>query len=377
MPSPDIRPYVDLTLFDRSAQEIVDVALADALVKFPDWEPREGNTEVVLIEALGLEVAEAIFAINRLPGAVTEVLLRLFDLNRDPGAGPTTTVRFNLSDALGHEVPIGTTVRLDLGEDVGVVDFTTDVGLVVPNGAATGVVAASSDQATIVANGVAPGTVLELVDAVPYVDSVVLETAVAGGLEPETGEAFLDRGAQVLRRLVETLVTPDHFVAHALGFAYVYRAMGLDNYNPAVGPVGANGGHVTIAVLGPGGLFVSAANKTALETDAESKAAANLNVHVIDPTLTPVDVTVEVLKLGTHDTATVAAAIDAALTEYLSPDTWGWGSTVYRNELIALIDRVPGVDRVVSITVPAADLALAGVAPLATPGTFAITVTAP
>ena len=54
-----------------------------------------------------------------------------------------------------------------------------------------------------------------------------------------------------------------------------------------------------------------------------------------------------------------------ALDTYLSPDTWEWGGTVYRNELIALIDQVAGVDRVVSLTTPATDLALTGVAPLA------------
>jgi hypothetical protein len=114
---------------------------------------------------------------------------------------------------------------------------------------------------------------------------------------------------------------------------------------------------------------------TAMQTDFDARAQANLAVHMADPTLTAVDVAATVVAAVGYPSATVEANCAAALADYLSPTTWEWGTTVYVNELIALLDRVEGVERVTSITTPATDEALTGVAPLVTPGTFTITVT--
>jgi hypothetical protein len=43
--SPDVSPYVDLTLFDSSSQAIFEKALDYALVALPELQPREGSTE--------------------------------------------------------------------------------------------------------------------------------------------------------------------------------------------------------------------------------------------------------------------------------------------------------------------------------------------
>lgn len=378
MASPDVREYVDLSLLDKDAQDLVDAALDDAEVKLPDWTPREGNTEVVLIEALSLTVQELIFAVNRLPGAVTEVLLRLFDVDRSEGAPPTATVTFTLSDTLGHTIPEGTVVRLDLGPDVDPVDFTTDVGLIIGAGSAAGNVAVTATENTIRANDTAAGTDLELIDAHSYVELVELQSAVAGGLEAEDDAAFLTRGAQTLTRLVSTLVLPDHFTAAALDNVNVERATTVDNYDPAVGPnPGDNPGHATVAVAGPAGAALSAGIKTTIETDLEAKALANLDVHVADPTLNSVAVTASVRRLAGFTSTDVEDDVEAALTAYLSPDNWPWDTVVRRNELIALISGVEGVAYVETLTVPAADVNLNGVAPLTQPGALAITVTEP
>ena len=83
--SPDLTPYVDLTLFDRTAQEIIDSAVLLAQIRLPDWTPREGNTEVAMIEAFALEVSEAVFAVNRLTSALVTAILGLYGLTADPG----------------------------------------------------------------------------------------------------------------------------------------------------------------------------------------------------------------------------------------------------------------------------------------------------
>jgi hypothetical protein len=108
MPSPDVRPYVDLTLFDENAQAIYLRALDYARIALPEYQPREGTIESVLLQAFAREVQEAILSINRLPGAMTEVLLRLLDVARNTGTRATATVKFTGQTTTDFVVPSGT-----------------------------------------------------------------------------------------------------------------------------------------------------------------------------------------------------------------------------------------------------------------------------
>ncbi len=377
MPSPDLRPYVELDLVDASVSSIFAAALAQASAVLPGWVPREANIEVVLMEALALEVAEAAFALNRLPGAIMEVLLQLYGITLDLGAAPEGSVRFTLSDVAGHEVPAGTRLRLSLGADVAPLELVTTEGAVAAVGIAVADAHLVGVRSTAAANGTPPGVALELVSAVPYVESAQVQVMLAAGRDPETTAAWLDRGTQALRRLVTTLVTPANFEAAALTDPTIYRARAIDNWDStlAAGAGGAANGHVTVAVLGPGGIALSAPAKAAKAAELDAQAQANLAVHVIDPTITAVAVTATVQRLAGYTNVQVQASVIAALDAFLSPLSWSWSPTVRRNELIARLDAATGVDYVTSLTVPAADVALPGAAPLPTRGATAITTT--
>jgi len=108
MGSPDVTPYVDLTLFDASSQQIFLDAIDYAKVALPEFAPQEGSIETVLLQAMALETQESIYAINRLPGAVIEVLLRLLDVERNTGTSATTIVKFNGSTTANFDIPLGT-----------------------------------------------------------------------------------------------------------------------------------------------------------------------------------------------------------------------------------------------------------------------------
>lgn len=374
MPSPDLRAYSNLVLYDADPRALVDRAVTDALIKLPGWTPREGNTELALIEAMALEVAENVFAINRLPDAVVEVLMRLFGITRNLGAPAHATATFTLSDALGHVIPAGTRVRLDLSAGLAV-DFTTDVALAVAGGALAGVVAITSATSTADANTAVAGTPLELVDAVPYIETVALATAVGAGANPEADEDWRSRAVTLFASLTSTLVIPSDFTAAALQWPTVYRATTIDRWDPTLagGAGGVANGHVTVAALGVGAAVLTAPDKAALLATLDAKAYGALVLHVIDPTVTAVNVTVDVKVAVGADPVATHDAVVAALTDYLSPDTWQWSATVRRNELIALVSGVAGVDYVTALTVPAADVALPGAAPLANHGVLTVT----
>lgn len=487
MPSPDIKPYVNLTLNDKDPQDVFDASVLDLQTKLPEWIPREGNIEVMLLESMALEVAEAIFAVNRLPDGVVEALLKLFGILRDSGAPPLVNVKFTMVGTLGYTVPAGTQVRLNLPGGVPPVVFATNIELTVPPGSSIGTVAATGDRFTDEANNVALGTLLELFDSIMFVETVTLDALTTGGRLPEDNTTYFSRAVNRFGRLQDTLVLPKHFTAFALENPIFFRAITLDNYTPALlttptgvtatpfaaggtlasgtygyrvsainiygetlasattsavvtGPTGrvdlswsavapAEGaspvtgykvygrtggselliattaagtttysdtgsvtpsgalpaanttggapgdfpGHVTVAVYG-NGANATAQQKTDLEAAMEVISLANLDVHITDPTINTVAVTATVKALPGFATLAVQSAVEQALTGYLDPMMWDWGTVVRRNELITLVSNVVGVDYVDTMTVPATDVSLTGNAPLADAGTLTITV---
>ena len=115
MPSPDVSQYVDLTLFDASSQTIYTNAIEYAQVALPELVVREGSIEAVVLQSMALEVQEAIYAINRLPGAITEVLLRMLDLEHLTGERTSGVARFVGTTTGSFVIPVGT--RLFYQED--------------------------------------------------------------------------------------------------------------------------------------------------------------------------------------------------------------------------------------------------------------------
>jgi uncharacterized phage protein gp47/JayE len=376
MPSPDATPYVDLTVYDKDEQDLYEDAELRLSTALPTWVPREGNTEVLLMETLAAQVAEGVYTINRLPSGIMEALLLLFGVERDNGSPPVATLTFTMVNTLGYTIAAGTEARLDLPGGLESIVFTTMTDLVIAPGNSSGTVSATGDRFTDDANNIATNTALELLDSVIYVNSVVLTAITTGGSEPEDDDAYFTRGATRFSRLSDTLVLPRHFTAYALENASVVRATTLDNWDGSGGAPGDDPGHVTVAVYG-NGTTLSGPVKAALQTEMENLALTNLVVHVIDPTVTTVNVTATVRALPGYTQAEVQASVVAALNAYLDPGAWEWGTTVYRNELITLISNVEGVDRTESLTTPASDTALSGYATLVDAGTITITVNLP
>lgn len=381
--SPDVSRYVDLSIFDRDAQVIFEDALASLQNSLPDFIAREGTTEVVLMEALALEVSYLIFAANRLPGATVEALLRLFGISPLLGTAATATFEFTGIGTSGFTVPEGTRVQVTVSPG-NTVTFATSSELIVSPGNATGTVAGEALTVGTAPNGLDVGSSVSVVDALASVQSVALDTSPAGGVDPETGSQFLSRGTERLGRLTEALVLPSQFERYALEQEGIFRARAIDLYDPAgpnAGSPGLDTGNTTVAVAKAGGLLLTPTERSDLEADMESRAHAGLNLHVVDPGLFSVDVTATVTSDGTLTSAEVQQNVSDALENYFSPDVWAWETTVYLNEVIALMDGANGVGRVVSVTLgldgggqTASDQTLTSVYPLTQPGTVSVTV---
>lgn len=381
----DVSGYVPAgALAPATVDELVQQAINDAQAgKWPDWIPREGQQEVVLLELMAGMVATDTAQLNTVTGVLTEVVLRMYGLNRNAGTAATVNVRFTIvTSPADVTIPAGSMVVLDPGNGVDPVTFSTDTPLLIPSGSTIGTVSATAMRVGSDANGAPSGSALQVLSALPYVDSAQTASQVQSGTDPEDDQDFLDRGTPRLSRLVETLVRPDQFTAAAIETVGVSRALTIDKYNAdAGGTPGSDLGHVTVAVAGQGGAGLSSQALEDLRASLQAMSFVLLSVHTINASVVPVDVSVTVVPQVGYTQAEVQANVGTALNAYLDPDSWAWSGKVYRNEVISLVDHVIGVERVVNVTklgsnTDGSDFTLPGVAPLADAGTVVVTVQA-
>lgn len=370
--TPDLSQYVDLRLYDRDAQAIFDVMIQDLQHKIPGWVPDEASTEVALLESMAVGLSESIFAINRLPGSVMVVLMQMFGIARDDGKFPEGKVRVTAVDTFGHTIPANTRFLLSNNEGIDPLVLTMPNAVVIPAGSNNVVVDVVGDQFTEDYNGVPNGTTVEILESISWMERASVSTAISGGRAPEEDAEWVARGSARLRRLSSVLSTKSQFVEATLEDASVAMAVAIDNYNPTLETPEDSPGHITIVVYGNGGV-VPNANKQQIQDTLTENASANLIVHVVDPTIVPVNIAVSVKRTGAYDETGTTANITESLIDYFNPNISGWLSVIRRNEIIALVGSTPGVDYVNTITAPATDVVLTGTAPLAELGTVTIT----
>lgn len=146
---------------------------------------------------------------------------------------------------------------------------------------------------------------------------------------------------------------------------------------------------ITLALAGPDGLPVDAGTKSDVAASLAAQREANWNVYVVDPAYTTVGVTATVTVWSTYDPADVLARAATALTDFLDPATWGqppsgdaqtWHDepNVYLSEVVAALNAVEGLRRVVSLNVNGVTdfdllVPLTGTAGLPLAGTMSVT----
>ncbi len=379
MASPDQSSYTSLVLYDQSAYTLLSKAIADAATKLPGWNPQSGSLELTLLESFCLLLDELIFTANRLPDGVMEVLMATFGIVRDLGIAPQTSITIEAIDTTGYEIPAGVQFRLDDGSGNSIT-FTTSEAGVITTGSSSVVVQAVGSANTDRWNGTPVNTPLVLLSSIAIIDTGKTAATVSGGASPETDNEWRDRAVQLLASLSSVLVLPDHFTTKALSYPAVFRAKTRDNWNVSASAAG----HVTVAVADSVGAPLGGTAKTVLQGQLDAQAMAALQVHVVDADYNNVDVNVSVVTLPNESLSGVSDAVEAAISAYLSPVSWTWGSTVRLYEVASVVDRVPGVDYVASIeiaisgdTPAASDVELSGPFPLVDAGSVNVTVAAP
>lgn len=348
--SSDVPEYAGFDLVPSATEEeILDAAIQRVENALPEWTPRPGNTEVVLLEAMSMLLGMELVAINDVPDVVFERLLSLHKITRSPGQYATATATFTVgSTEPVYTIPTGVTLRLlnpDTGEDM---EFETTEAreIVVAEGRSATIAIRATEYGSQV-NGVAAGAPLEVVDALPFVDSVRLGSIVLGGEDEEDDDSLFNRGAARMARMTSTIVLADQFSLAAIEDERVARAFAQSLADPDRPGVEAPG-HVTVTVLGYAG-ELDAGDRESIRQDLAAQAVAGLKIHVVPPDVTDLSVEVDVIVNSGAVKEDVLAAVEHRVTRYLTPLEWDWSEKVYRNVLVAHAAAVPGVARVVDV----------------------------
>jgi hypothetical protein len=360
---------------ETDADTLADNAIDVLQAQWEDWEPNEGDLEVVQIEALSQMAADVADVAAIMPNAAFEAILeRLFNVVPQDGTPATGAVTFNLVDTTANLIPAGTEVDID-GFAFSVDDDTPTVA-----GSATviGVPVTANDNDTD-ANGLT-GETVTLVGVLAFVSDVSLVGTTSGAVDPETEQEYLDRGSQALELQAITLVTAHDYEIMAQSDPRVGRAVATDDRTNR---------RITVTASQADGSVIDAATKTSLAALFDSYRQTTWQVVLGDATKTTINVTFQIHVYPSFDAPTVISAAADAVTVFLDPTTWGSNLStpsptpdveprVRKNKLIDVIGSVTGVDYVIDLTITGSagsvqsngDWLMPGIVPIPSPGTI-------
>lgn len=381
--------YVDIDV-DADPQAI-EQAIFDSLeLSFPGWMPAPGDLITQVVRALAFQMSD----LAELAADARAEIFRRFGevIVGIPALAATsaqTTSTWTVTDDAGYIIPAGALVGIPSGEDL--IGFRVETEVLIPGGStatAAGAVTLTAVEPGAAANDLNSDPVL--IEALPFVTEIVLEDPTHGGIDAETGDAYLDRLRGELQLLSPKIILPRDAEIAALRVPGIARAVALDGYNP-IGPSTGNERMLAVAIVGANGESLGSGVKTQLTEILTARREINFVFHAIDPTYTEVDVDVEFVPYDGFDPAIVTGSVEAAIAAYLSPASWGRSpfddDTTWRNmtvvrhsELITVVNNVTGVDYVNSLTLAegggslgTSNVTLDEPAPLATPGDINVT----
>jgi uncharacterized phage protein gp47/JayE len=332
-----------------------------------------GSAHTILLEVFAWLVAVIARRINVLPVKVQVEFARLFGIELREATRAATMLRFTVAPPTPQQVtiPAGATVK---SQD-GAYTFTTSASLVLASGVTTGDVGALRDVTG--ATTLSPGVLIALSDPIAWVQSVTNPEAVESGTDAEPVSSALARARRYQRR-GERLVSAQDFEDAVLDD--VLLGNGIVKAFPFVRGAeygSMEAGHTTMVVMTRAGDPVSAAVKLQIASVLQ-QAVGNQFVYVADPSFVDFTITADVRLTGLVPQDAILAAVRKTLTDFYAPTSGNFGRSVYQSDIIALVERSEGVERIVRqpggelLALPAADLP---VAPYQLPRLVAVNLT--
>jgi Baseplate J-like protein len=218
--------------------------------EYPGWIPAEGNFEVWLIEAMARMIGQLRDITSLVPTAIFKyfgkTLMGILPIEPSNASGTST---WTMIDDLGYTIPAGT--QLQIRDSAGnYFPFQTNVDVVVAPGST--VTDTGGVSITAVFEGEASSGLSgdgELLDILPFIDSVAIEGETTGGQDGQTDEEYLNHLVEQLQLMAPRPILAPDFAGMAKNIAGVWRAVAIDGLVPSVNEV------QRVAVDATGGTF--------------------------------------------------------------------------------------------------------------------------
>lgn len=258
------------------------------------------------------------------------------------GASPAeTTIRFNLSAAQSQVVTIPAGIR---GTTANGVVFQVSNPITIPIGELYGDAPAECLTAGEAGNGYVPGQINQLVDPLPWVQSITNITESEGGADEETDDAYRER----------IRLAPESFSVAGPDGAYLFWAKSASQTIIDVSVRSSNPGVVELRPLLAGGEIPGTETLDAVAATVNDKKIRPLTdqVTVLAPEV--IDFDVSLIYYINNDNATqstaIQTAVNQAVADYVLWQKSKLGRDVNPSELIWRV-RAAGADRV-EVTLP-------------------------
>lgn len=219
---------------DTNAESLRLQVYAYIQARSAQWSPNDGNLDTWIIQAFATLAAD----IRDLASDVQDTIFRYFgatlmSLPPIDAASSTVVSTWTMRDNAGYTIPAGTQVGLrNTSGDI--IPFETLGAVVVPAGStatAAGAVTLRSINTGAISAGLAAQTAT-LLTTLDFVTTVATTAVSTGGTDAEDDQTYLNRLSTRLRLLSTRPILPPDFAILARDIAGVYRAVGIDGYNP-------------------------------------------------------------------------------------------------------------------------------------------------
>jgi uncharacterized phage protein gp47/JayE len=390
--------YIDLAL-TSDATALSDEAKAYMADQIPGWVARAGNVESVLLEGNAQIAAEVVDQASEVPPVIFAYYGQwLLGIPLREAVPATSLATFTFSAPATVPAgslftvpnPDGNSYVFQTDEDVrsDVSPFTTTTTALEAGAAANG------------STGVG-----EMLDVIDGVETVSMASA-SGGSDEEDADSYLNRLTDALTILAPRPILPGDFATLARQVPGVGRTLAINLYQPSTAEGGVGEPRdaqshtnvarcVTVAITDAEGNAPSPQLMQQVYTVLDEAREVNFQVYVIPPTYTTINVQAQVTPYPGYLADEVAAAAEGMLRTWLDPLTWGSQTVgevqtwvrdlkVRLYEAVDWLNRADGVFYVDQVMLAkdgeafaAADISLAGAAPLPRFGTADITVNAP
>jgi hypothetical protein len=218
--------------------------------EYPGWIPAEGNFEVWLIEAMARMIGQLRDITSLVPTAIFkyfgQTLMGIIPVEPSSATGYTT---WTMIDDLGYTIPAGT--QLQIRDASGnFYPFQTNVDYIVAPG--NTVTDTGGVSITAVFEGAASSGLsgeADLLDVLPFVDSVAIEGQTTGGQDGQTDDEYLNHLVEQLQLMAPRPILAPDFAMMAKNIPGVWRAVAIDGLVPSINEI------QRVAIDATGGTF--------------------------------------------------------------------------------------------------------------------------